>query len=116
MGFAGTGYSSNIKLLANQKCSQFEFESKVKSFLKKNKDASFADVQPLITESFGLLFDESKKDDAMFVNKEELLKAIEKKYGDLTDDCGCSVSTDNGWEWLSVQRIVDIINDCEEYE
>ena len=52
----------------------------------------------------------------MFINKEELLKAIEKKYGDLTDDCGCSVSTDNGWKWLSVQRIVDIINDCEEYE
>ncbi|MBE6413947.1 MAG: alkaline phosphatase [Verrucomicrobiaceae bacterium] len=71
MGFAGTGYTSNIKLLANQKCSQGVFEAKVKRLLKKNKDASFADVQPLITESFGLLFDESKKDDPMFVNKEE---------------------------------------------
>ena len=71
MGFAGTGYTSNIKLLANQKCSSGRFGQKVKKFLKKNKDASFTDVQPLITESFGLLFDESKKDDPMFVNKEE---------------------------------------------
>lgn len=52
----------------------------------------------------------------MFVNKEELLEALERKYGDLTDDCGCSVYTDNGYEWLSIKRIVDIINDCDEYD
>ena len=71
MGFAGTGYESNIKLLANQKCSQGVFEAKIKELLKKNKDASFAQAQEIITKSFGLLFDESKKDDPMFVNKEE---------------------------------------------
>ena len=51
----------------------------------------------------------------MFINKDELLELLEQKYGDLTDDCGCNVSTDNGWEWLSIKRIVDIINDCDEY-
>ncbi len=71
MGFAGTGYTSNIKLLENQKCSQGVFQGRVKSFLKKNKNASFAEIQPLITECFGLLFDKSKKDDPMFVTKEE---------------------------------------------
>ena len=52
----------------------------------------------------------------MFINKDELLEALERKYGDLTDKCGCSVSTENGWEWLSVADIVDIINSCEEYD
>ena len=51
----------------------------------------------------------------MYIDKDELLKAIENKYEDLTNDCGCSVSTNNGWEWLSIKRIVDIINDCEEF-
>ena len=52
----------------------------------------------------------------MFINKDELLELLEEKYGDLTDNCGCSVSTENGWEWLSVAGIVDIINSCEEYD
>lgn len=51
----------------------------------------------------------------MFINKDELLKTLEKKYGDLTDNSGCSVPTENGWMWLSVYQIVKIINDCEEY-
>ena len=52
----------------------------------------------------------------MFINKEELLEALERKYGDLTNDCGCSVSTENGWKWLSVANIVDVINSCDEYD
>jgi hypothetical protein len=52
----------------------------------------------------------------MFIDKEELLELLEEKYGDLTDDSGCSVSTDNGWEWLSVADIVDVINKCTEYD
>lgn len=52
----------------------------------------------------------------MFINKEELLEALERKYGDLTDNCGCSVSTENGWKWLSVADIVDVINSCDEYD
>ena len=48
--------------------------------------------------------------------KQELLELLEKKYGDLTDTCGCSVQTENGYEWLSVADIVDIINECDTYE
>ena len=51
----------------------------------------------------------------MFIEKEELLKSLEKKYGDLTNDLGCTVLTDNGYRWLSIERIVEIINDCAEY-
>lgn len=52
----------------------------------------------------------------MFINKDELLELLKQKYGDLTDECGCSVSTDNGWEWLSVADIVNVINSCAEYD
>lgn len=52
----------------------------------------------------------------MFINKEELLEALESKYGNLNDERGCSVSTDNGWEWLSVADIVKVIDSCEEYD
>lgn len=52
----------------------------------------------------------------MFIDKEELLKAIERAYGDLDDDGGCYCSTGDEYVWLSIKRIVDIINDCEEYD
>ncbi|MBO5254722.1 MAG: alkaline phosphatase [Opitutales bacterium] len=72
MGFAGTGYTSNIQLLTNQKCSQGEFETKVKTLLKKNKNASFDELKPIITESFGLVFEKSKDNESMLVNENEL--------------------------------------------
>lgn len=40
---------------------------------------------------------------------QEVIDRIEAQYGDLTDERGCSVSTDNGWAWLSVANIVEII-------
>lgn len=52
----------------------------------------------------------------MFINKEELLEAIKRKYGNLNDECGCSVFVNGDWEWLSVKDIVDVINDCTEYD
>ena len=53
----------------------------------------------------------------ILIEKEELLKALERKYGDLNDECGCSVYTDNGkYVWLSIKGIVDVINDCMEWE
>lgn len=52
----------------------------------------------------------------MLISKEELLEAIERKYGDLNDERGCSVCVNGGYEWLSVKDIVDIINDCCEYD
>lgn len=40
---------------------------------------------------------------------QEVLDRIEAQYGDLTNESGCSISTDNGWAWLSVANIVEII-------
>lgn len=40
---------------------------------------------------------------------QEVIDRIEAKYGDLTDERGCYVSTDDGHAWLSVANIVDII-------
>jgi hypothetical protein len=45
---------------------------------------------------------------------QEVLDRIEAKYGDLENECGCSVSTDNGWAWLSVANIVEIIQHVDE--
>lgn len=50
------------------------------------------------------------------INKEELLDRLEQKYGDLTDDGGCSISTNNGYEWLSVSNIVELAHDCQLYD
>lgn len=52
----------------------------------------------------------------MFINRDELLEILEKKYGDLTDNSGCSVHNGKNYEWLSVADIVDIINECTEYD
>lgn len=43
----------------------------------------------------------------MGIDKNKLLDALEEKYGDLNDNCGCYVNN----EWLSVKQIVEIIND-----
>ena len=40
---------------------------------------------------------------------QEVLDRIEAKYGDLTSERGCYISTDNGHQWLSVADIVSII-------
>ena len=40
---------------------------------------------------------------------QEVLDRIEAKYGDLANERGCSVYTDNGYAWLSVADIVAII-------
>lgn len=45
---------------------------------------------------------------------QEVLDRIEAQYGDLENECGCSVSTDNGWAWLSVANIVEIIQRVDE--
>lgn len=51
-----------------------------------------------------------------FINKEELSNALQSKYGDLNDDCGCSVYVNGEYEWLSIKDIVDIISSCCEYD
>ena len=50
------------------------------------------------------------------ISKQALLDAIEEKYEDLTDERGCSISTNSGYEWLSISNIVELIHDCEQYD
>ena len=40
---------------------------------------------------------------------QEVLDRIEMRYGDLDNETGCYISTDEGYRWLSVSEIVDII-------
>lgn len=47
------------------------------------------------------------------IKKEELLKALEHKYEDLTDECGCNIGTEHGFEWLSISNVVELVHDCE---
>ena len=72
IGFANTGYKLYLGLLENQKCSRSAFDGKLKNAFKKNPNATLDDLKPLITENFGLLFDESQKDNPLYVNGEEL--------------------------------------------
>ncbi len=51
-----------------------------------------------------------------FIEKSELLNELQRIFGDLESDYGAYSQTENGHEWLSVKRIVDIINDCTVYE
>lgn len=40
---------------------------------------------------------------------QEVIDRIEARYGDLKDERGAYISTENGYEWLSVANIVEII-------
>lgn len=90
LGFANTQYESSIYLLGNQKCSSDEFKNKVNRLAdsilgprrmgfpgrrqenqenqenqapQEEKTIKFDDIKPLITENFGLIFDNGKADD-----------------------------------------------------
>ena len=52
----------------------------------------------------------------MYIDKDELLELLERKYGNLSDTGGCYVSTEQGYEWLSVANIVEIIKQCQIYK
>ncbi len=77
LGFAGTGYSSYIYLLANQKCSQGAFEGEIKKLLKSNPNASFDEAKLVITECFGLTFGSDNKKSRLHVSsaEEDILRA-----------------------------------------
>ena len=51
-----------------------------------------------------------------FIDKEELLEALANKYGDLNDTGGCSVYVGGDYVWLSVADIVEVIENCIEYD
>lgn len=61
MGFAGTAYNSYIDRLNAQKCSREAFNSASKRLAGGGKDIKFEDVMPLLSESFGFVFDENSK-------------------------------------------------------
>jgi hypothetical protein len=52
----------------------------------------------------------------MCIDKGELLELLENKYGDLDNECGCSVFVNGEYEWLSIKNIVDIIESCATYD
>lgn len=56
MGFAGTGYALYMERLAHQAMSAAAFDTHVRALLKARPNATFADVQDLISSSFGLRF------------------------------------------------------------
>lgn len=63
LGFAGTGYSSHIELIANQKTSVNEMGSKIKQFGKdRGEEIRFDELKPLITQLSGLTFDRPKEE------------------------------------------------------
>ena len=51
-----------------------------------------------------------------FIDKEELLERLANRYGDLNDRCGCNVRTEDGFEWLSISNIAELIHDCGTYD
>lgn len=61
MGFAGTAYNSYIDRLNAQKCSREAFNSASKKLAGGGKDIEFEDVIPLLSESFGFVFDEDSE-------------------------------------------------------
>jgi alkaline phosphatase len=62
IGFAGTRYDMNFDLMAGQKVSFQKFSAEIMGAFKKSENPSFAAVQPLIEENFGLVFEGDPKD------------------------------------------------------
>lgn len=79
MGFAGTAYNSYIDRLNAQKCSREAFNSASKRLAGGGKDIKFEDVMPLLSESFGFVFDENSK--SPFALSEAERGELEKAFG-----------------------------------
>lgn len=70
MGFAGTAYNSYIDRLNAQTRSRDGFDSALKKLQKEKPELTFDDVKPLLSDSFGFVFDRRLKI-AMVVNEKE---------------------------------------------
>ena len=70
MGFAGTGYALYVERLANQKCSTGKFDEILTDRQIKVSRFTFEDVKPLLTQSFGFVFDDEKS--PLFIGQTEL--------------------------------------------
>ncbi|MFO8033060.1 MAG: alkaline phosphatase [Desulfohalobiaceae bacterium] len=77
LGFAGTKYATNFEILSNQKISFQKFTQEVIPELQA-QGLSFAEVQPIITEAFGLKFEGDSKDHMLL--KEHEIKKIKRAF------------------------------------
>ena len=99
LGFAGTGYKTHIELLAKQTCSSDVFLGKVKALFKEKDTVSFDAVKPIVTESFGLLFEGDAKDPLL------LTKAEKEQLEDAFEDMAESTKKDGKKLGLAVLKI-----------
>lgn len=79
MGFAGTAYNSYIDRLNAQKRSREAFNSASKKLAGGGKDIEFEDVIPLLSESFGFVFDEDSESPLALSKAER--GELEKAFG-----------------------------------
>lgn len=79
MGFAGTAYNSYIDRLNAQKRSREAFNSASKKLAGGEKDIEFEDVIPLLSESFGFVFDEDSESPLALSEAER--GELEKAFG-----------------------------------
>ncbi len=84
LGFAGTGYTSFIELLSNQKASSEGMMKAFQQLAEGDKTVSFEEIKPLITEKSGLIFaDGERKKGGMNLTEaeeKELETAFEKSF------------------------------------
>ncbi|WP_029895730.1 alkaline phosphatase [Desulfohalovibrio reitneri] len=76
LGFAGTKYETDFKVLGGQKVSFTKFDQEVLGPFKK-EGGGFEDIKPLITENFGLKFQGDSKADVMVLTDYERAQLIE---------------------------------------
>ena len=101
MGFAGTGYALYMDRLANQKMSVGTFGHNVRECLRKNPNATFDDIKPLVTDAFGFKFDGDPKQDPMVLTPEELADIARAFPKDVASACRLVMSHKSGIGWSS---------------
>lgn len=86
LGFAGTGYATNLEILKNQNVSYQKFTDQILAgFKEKNPQPAFAKVKPLINAHFGLQF-EADPLDPMALTSHELIRIIRAFERSLSND------------------------------
>lgn len=80
LGFAGTGGKFKVEMLVDQKCSAEKFSGIIKNMLGEDVNLEFEKVKPLVTENFGLVFTDDRKNPMRVTSAElkQLKDAFEK--------------------------------------
>ena len=86
LGFAGTKYDTNFKVLGSQKISFQKFTDDILKNLKAEGKADLESLKPIITEHFGLKFEGDAKSDPMVLDSHELAQIKEALGRTLIDD------------------------------